>query len=126
MMIYSILDDDGNVINTILADEAFVEQHHPGRYQLVGPDPAPVRPRIVTRLAVINRFTDAEYVGILTAAKTDVAVQAWKERLDVAMQIDLDNERTQAGAALLVAKGLLTQERADALIGDPVQDSERP
>lgn len=126
-MIYNILDDNGNVTNTILATESFVEANYPGHYALVGPEPAPPPlPRIVTRLAVVNRFTDAEYIAILTAAKTDVAVQAWKERLDLATQIDLDNERTRAGAALLVSKSLLTQARADALLDDPVQDAERP
>lgn len=38
-MIYEILNDDGEVINTIIADEAFVEKKHHGHYRLVGPEP---------------------------------------------------------------------------------------
>jgi hypothetical protein len=40
-MNYEILDDEGNVINVIVADEAFVEEHHPNRYRLVPQPPAP-------------------------------------------------------------------------------------
>jgi hypothetical protein len=32
-MIYEILDDNGSVINTIVAELDFVEQVHPGRYR---------------------------------------------------------------------------------------------
>lgn len=34
-MRYEILDDNGNVVNTIVADEQFVEQYHPGKYRKV-------------------------------------------------------------------------------------------
>lgn len=40
MATYQILDDQGEVINTIIADEAFVEAAYPGHYRLV-PPPAP-------------------------------------------------------------------------------------
>ena len=40
MATYEILDDQGDVINTIIADEAFVEEAYPGHYRLV-PPPAP-------------------------------------------------------------------------------------
>lgn len=84
-MIYNILDDNGNVINTILAEAPFVEAHYPGHYALVGPEPAPpAPPPIITKIAMLTRLTDAEYVGILTAAKTDVSVEAWKTKFDAA------------------------------------------
>jgi hypothetical protein len=38
MAIYQILDDSGHVINTVVADEAFVEYAYPGHYQLA-PEP---------------------------------------------------------------------------------------
>lgn len=34
-MRYEILNDAGEVENTIVADEAFVEAHHPGRWRAV-------------------------------------------------------------------------------------------
>lgn len=126
-MIYEILDDNGEVINTIIADEAFVEANYSGHYRLVGPEPAPPPPPpIITKLAFRYRMTDQEYVGILTAAKTDVEVAAWVETFNMVSSIDLDNQRTKDGVANLVDKSLLTQVRADEILNAPVQPNERP
>lgn len=125
-MIYEILDDAGNVINSIIADEAFVEANYPGHYRLVGPEPTLPAPNIITKIAMITRFTDAEFVGILTAAKTDVEVEGWYVRFSAANTINLDDERTQTGINMLVSKNLLTQQRATQILTDPVQPDERP
>jgi hypothetical protein len=126
-MIYEILNDAGEVINTILADEAFVEQNYPGHYRLVGAEPAPPPPPpIITKLAFRYRLTDAEYVGILSAAKTDVEVAAWVETFNMTSQINLDDPRTASGLDMMVAKNLLTEERKTEILTAPVQDSERP
>lgn len=126
-MIYQILDDAGNVVNTIIASPEFVEENHPGHYRLVGEVPVPPEPRIITKVAMLTkRLTTAEFVGILTAAKTDPAIEAWKYVFDAATQVDLDSQNTKDGMSLLVAKGLLTQARADAILTAPVQPDERP
>jgi len=129
-MIYNILDGAGNVINTISADEAFVAANYPGHYVLVGPEPTPAPPpetRIITKVAMLTRrLTQAEFVGILVAAKTDPAIEAWKYVFDAASQVDLDSQNTRDGMALLVSKKLLTQARADAILEAPVQPEERP
>ena len=125
-MIYEILNDDGEVINTIVAEEWFVEQNHQGHYRLVGPEPQPYIQPIITKVAFRFRMTDAEYVGILSAAKTDVEVAAWVETFNMVSKIDLDDQRTKDGVAKLVSKSLLTQDRADHVLTDPVQQNERP
>jgi hypothetical protein len=126
-MIYDILDDNGNVINTIIANAAFMEANYPGRYSLVGPVPTPPPPPpIITKIAMLTRLTDAEYVGILAAAKTDVEIEGWLGRFNAANTINLDDQRTKDGIALLFLKNLLTEARADAILTDPVQDNERP
>jgi hypothetical protein len=124
-MIYEILNDSGQVVNTIIADEAFVEAHYPGHYRLVGPEPV-TTPRIVTKLALRYRLTDAEYVGILTAAKTDVSVAAWVETFNIVNQVNLDDPRTKSGLNMMVSKGLLTAERETEILTAPVQSDERP
>jgi hypothetical protein len=43
-MSYQILDDEGNVINTINADQEFVEQNYPNRWAYV-PDPPRIEPK---------------------------------------------------------------------------------
>lgn len=87
--------------------------------------PAPA-PGIITKIAMLTRLTDAEYVGILAASKTDIQVEAWKVKFDATGTINLSDSRTIAGIDLLVSKGLLTQQRAEQVLTDPVQDSERP
>jgi hypothetical protein len=125
-MIYEILNDAGEVINTIVAEEWFVEQNYPGHYRLVGPEPQPYIEPIITKVAFRFRMTDAEYVGILSAAKTDVEVASWVETFNMVSTIDLDNQRTKDGMANLVSKNLLTQARADEILTAPVQPGERP
>jgi hypothetical protein len=125
-MIYEILDDDGKVINTILADKSFVEKCYSGHYRLVGPEPEPYVEPIVTKVAFRFRLTDAEYVGILAAAKTDVEVAAWVETFNMVSQIKLDDPRTISGVETLVDKELLTEEREQEILTNPVQPNERP
>lgn len=88
--------------------------------------PPPSLPNIITKVAFRFRLTDAEYVGILSAAKTDVEVAAWVETFNMVSSIDLDNQRTKDGVANLVSKNLLTQARADEILTAPVQPAERP
>lgn len=82
--------------------------------------PAPVLPNIISKIAFRFRMTDAEYVGVLSAAKTDVEVAAWVETFNMVSRIDLDNQRTKDGVAVLVSKGLLTQERANEILAPVV------
>jgi hypothetical protein len=92
---------------------------------LVSP-PLPVLPNIITKLALLNRITDAEFIGIINAAKTDAEVELWKTRFDSATTIDLaDGSRIVAGFPMLVSKSLLTQERATKILTDPIQSNER-
>ena len=88
--------------------------------------PATPQPSIITKLALLNRMTDAEFIGILNAAKTDAEVELWKTRFDNAGVIDLsDGSRVVAGFPMLVTKDLLTQERATKILTDPIQINER-
>jgi hypothetical protein len=130
-MIYDILNDSGEVINTIVADEAFVQAQYPGRYRFVADEREPLQlqiplPPVITKVAMISRFTPQEYVGVVGATKTDVEVQAWYDLFQAANVVDLSDQRTIAGINSFVGKNLLTQARADAILTDPVQDSERP
>lgn len=85
----------------------------------------PPEPRIISKVAFRFRLTDAEYVGILSAAKTDIEVAAWVETFNMSTTLDLDNQRTKDGVQNLVGKNLLTQARADEILNAPVQPGER-
>lgn len=98
-----------------------------GSFSLPPDPPAPPPPlNIITKAAFRFRMTDAEYVGVLSAAKTDVEVAAWIETFNMVSWIDLDNQRTKDGVANLVNKNLLTQARATEILTAPVKQGERP
>lgn len=86
--------------------------------------PIPVL-NVISKVAFRFRMTDAEYVGVINAAKTDVEVAAWVETFNMVSSIDLDNQRTKDGVANLVSKNLLTQQRATEILTAPVQPGER-
>jgi hypothetical protein len=86
----------------------------------------PPLPPIITKLAFRYRMTDAEYVGILSAAKTDVEVAAWLETFNMVSQVNLADPRTLSGLEMMVSKGLLTEERVKEILDAPVRDDERP
>lgn len=88
--------------------------------------PLPPAPEFVTKVAFRFRLTDAEYVGILSAAKTDIEVTAWVETFNMVTQINLSDPRTVGGVGTLVSKNLLTQERATEILSGPVLPEERP
>ena len=92
------------------------------------PEPAPEKPepRIVTKVALLTRFTDDEFVGVLVEARTDAEVEAWYAKFNAATTIDLDDSRTKAGITMLYIKSLLSEERATAILTMPVQPNERP
>jgi len=66
--------------------------------------------RILSKYEFIQRL-QPEFVDILTAAKTDVQVEAYYQMAMAATEINLDDPNTSPGLDLLVAKGLLTVER---------------
>lgn len=121
---YEILDENGQVINKIIANEQFVQENYPGRYRYVDDSTVVQYPSIITRLAFRYRMTDEEYVGILNAAKTDVSVAAWVETFNIVTQVNLKDPRTNSGLTMMVNKGLLTPERKTEILNAPVTESE--
>lgn len=90
------------------------------------PPPAPEPTWIITKVAMISRFTPEEYVGIVGATKTDVEVQAWYDLFQAATKVDLQDPRTIAGINSLATKNLITQERANKILTTPAQPNEIP
>jgi hypothetical protein len=60
-MKYEILNDVGDVINTIVATEDFVEAQYPGHYRFVPPDspqPEPIPDPLLTNTKVFRLYDD--------------------------------------------------------------------
>ena len=93
-------------------------------------DSAPYYGRIVTRLAFLNRFTDAEAVAI-DLASIGATVQAAtlrraQAKINAAEEIQLENSETRAGVQSLESAGLLAAGRATAILDAAVQAHEVP
>lgn len=115
---YEILNDEGAVINRIVADEAFVQAHYPGHYRLV-PEPPVVIPKrkILTRYEFRALFTIEEKAAIITAAKTDPIIEVFNTDMMAAEEINLDYPDVTQGLAYLVALNLITQQKMDDILG---------
>ncbi len=139
MNTYHIMDGEA-IINTIVADEAFVEQHYPGAWALA-PEPEPTPAELdtrITRLAFRNRFSTSEKVALEIAALDDpaapmaqrqqaAALRAHLKDLDSANWVDLTRPETISAVQSLEAGGLLAEGRAAEILDvTTITDIERP
>jgi hypothetical protein len=142
MQNYTVTLPDGTT-NTIVADQAFVEAHFPGAWELIPeqmqppesetpPEPAP---RQITRLAFRQRFSSPEKVMIEFASLDDpsapmpqrqqaAAIRVYMQDITSATFVDLDDESTITGVQTLEAGGLIGTGRAQEILTAPVLESE--
>lgn len=78
----------------------------------------------ITRLALLNRFTNNEMMAILayadnTGAPYCYAIRMILQKQTVATYIDLTRSDTIAGMGVLVAAGLLTSDRMNTILTTP-------
>ncbi|MCX8017172.1 MAG: hypothetical protein N2690_04620 [Rhodocyclaceae bacterium] len=78
-------------------------------------DSAPA-PRPISKLAFMERFTDAELAAIYQAAKEDVRVEVWMDKLKLAAEVDLADARTRAGVEALESFGLIGKGRVEEIL----------
>jgi hypothetical protein len=122
-MKYEILDGT-EVVNTIVADEAFMLAAYPeGNYRLVNePEtPAPAEPRHITVGAFFDRFGSEKY-AILSS--DDALVKAMVTDASVRKFIDLDRPDLLTGLQMVQAKGFNIDPQA--IVSAEVQPHERP
>ena len=125
-----ILDGDV-VVNTIVATPEFAEAQHPGAWRLAAEQAGaePVADMRITRLAFLDRFTDAEAVAIdlasLGATVQAAGLRRYLHKVNSAQHIDLARADLQAGVQALEAAGLLAAGRAEQILTAPITDIER-
>ena len=94
---------------------------HDGGLTFTAPAPA-AKPTRLSKLDFVQRFTDAEYVGILTAAASSMALTAWMKKFEMATpttdgtSIDLTDPRTIGGVHSLETSGLIAVGRAAQIL----------
>ena len=135
-MIYEILDTQGNVENTIVADEQFMLDHYPeGNYRLVQDTSAPMPVQPWEWLMDIGPFTDrlgAASVAIdvstdpkLVAIRSDFGRRKWIDLKDPRVIASVQYLAGQPHAVLgTMTQPLLTAEQAAAVLNTPVEPAE--
>lgn len=77
---------------------------------------APLPQKVITKLTFMNRFTMEELAAIYTAAKTEVMVEVFLDKLKLAEEVNLADSQTIAGLEALAASGLLTEARVQEVL----------
>ena len=122
-----ILDAQGAVINTIIADEQFMLEHYPdGNYRQVPGTPVQVPAQPWEWLIDIGPFFDrfgAAKMAVLTSS--DVGVQAILKDTQVRQWIDLKHPDVASSIAYIGTKvPALTAELQSAILNTPVAETE--
>ncbi|MDD3675221.1 hypothetical protein [Thauera propionica] len=110
------LDEDGKVIDAFpgKTDEevlaAIAEQ------QAAQAQPTASAPRVLTKLQFLNRFTNEELAAVYTAAKTNVLIEVFLDKLKLAQEVNLDDPQTVDGLQALAAAGLLSEARVQEVL----------
>lgn len=78
-----------------------------------------VQPAALTREQFLSRLTPEETAAILTAAKSNVALEAFVLRLTTASYINVTDLATEAGVQALEIAGLLASGRAEQILALP-------
>ena len=81
----------------------------------------PTVPMIITKLAMLQRFTVSERLGILAYVNANPASipAVLLQNILVTTYVDLNRADTQAGISYLVNFGLLTSDRANQILTTP-------
>lgn len=87
---------------------------------IVNPNPY----KRVSKLAFRQRFTVPELIGIINAMNSNPVVRVLQDNMNVATYVDLDRSDTIAGVQYLYSQGLLTLERMNAILTNPIQENE--
>lgn len=89
-------------------------------------DPAgSTQSRKITKLGLRNRMTFSELIALTTAAQTVVPVRVLMDNLTVSSFVDLNRADTVGAMNLLISLGLITTERGQEILNNPITDLER-
>lgn len=130
MRTYVIRGVDGEIVNTVVADEAFIQAAYPGRWELVEsaqPEPAAPAPDPTEWLIDVGPFFDRFGLAKMAVlSSSDATVRALVTDLQVRKWIDLKRADVAQGIDLLISKSIpgLDAARKSAILNDPVQPVE--
>ena len=124
-MNYDILNDNGEVINTIVAEQWFVDKFYPGKYrEHIEPEPEPDPdeepiPAVITVLQLRRLFTFEEKVACEEAIlQGNSALKVFMDDLAAATEVDLSDPLVSQGLDILIASEIITEERKQQVLSN--------
>ena len=126
-MLYEIIDPQGNVENTIVADVEFMQEHYPdGNYRAVPDEPIPETSKPWEWLIDIGPFFDrfgAAKMAVLTSS--DAGVQAILKDTQVRKWLDLKLPEIASAVAYIGTKvPEVTPKLQQSILNTPVEEKE--
>lgn len=114
--------------NIIVANEDYIQAKHPDAIPLVEHNSGELVSTILTKLEFRNRFTTQEKIQTELASLDDpsaaleeranrAALRVYLADLDAAEFIDLNDPKITDGIAMMVQLGLLSEDRANEILG---------
>lgn len=121
---FTLIDGEVKERYTDIADDQEMIEHHASlqeaeRSKLISEQLAEeaAKAKVLTKLAFMELLTDTELAGIYTAAKQDVRVEIFMDKLKLAETVDLLSPQMQESLRALSEIGLLTPERVEEILG---------
>jgi hypothetical protein len=125
-MRYNIKDENGNVINTVIADLAFVQVNYPGRFEEVADAPiTPPADYAVSKRALYNRLDalvpeifdtlEADSIDLAKPAPVRAALKKMLRNFDLTTYAQLDSVDTQTFLSSLVSLGYISAANKTAV-----------
>lgn len=85
-------------------------------FDLVDVSIIPAQPVTISKIGFMNRFTNTELATILTVAKTNVGVEVFVKKLDLADTVTINGPDAIEGVNALESGGLLAIGRAAEIL----------
>lgn len=85
-------------------------------FDIVNTPEAPVIPIILSKITFMNRFTDTELATILTVAKTNIAIEVFVKKLDLADTVTINGADAITGVNAMETYGLIGAGRAAEIL----------
>lgn len=102
-----------------LSDEEFIlafAEAQRAAAEAAAADAAAAQSKVMSKLKFTERFTLDELAAIYTAAKTEVLVEVFLDKLKLSEVVDVSHPDMIAGIQAFVQMGLLTEERAGEIL----------
>ena len=118
-MVYAILNENGEVINRIVAERWFVDKYYPDQYRLEEdtPEVDPELSPIITVLQLRRLFTFQEKLVVEQAISDgNAALKVFMDDLSASSYVDLTDPLVTQGLEVLVQSEIITSERKTEIL----------